>query len=69
MSWVMENTMTNEPSRQAGSAPVSKDEPYELAFFAKKHGLTLPASTDILAKFGPSRRSCDAAARRLKTGK
>ena len=62
--------MTNDNQRpQLDSKPVSKDEPYELAFFAKKHGLTVPAATEILGKFGPSRRSCDAAARRLKAGK
>ena len=43
--------------------PDSGDHPYEAAFFAEKHGLTLKAARVILYSNGPSRSMCDAAAR------
>lgn len=36
--------------------------PYDAAFFADKHGLTLKAAEVILFANGPSRNMCDAAA-------
>jgi hypothetical protein len=41
--------------------------PYEAAFFAEKHGLTLRAAQIILTSNGPSRQRCDAAARAFVT--
>lgn len=49
--------------RQASLDPNSGDFPYDVAFFAEKHGLTLRAAKIILCSNGPSRTMCDAAAR------
>lgn len=38
------------------------DQPYEIASFAEKHGLTMPAADAVLFAKGPSRTACDAAA-------
>jgi len=39
-----------------------RELPYDLAFFAEKHGLTLRAAQVILTANGPYRRRCDLAA-------
>ncbi|GLS30783.1 hypothetical protein GCM10007937_24910 [Mesorhizobium albiziae] len=45
------------------SRRVSRGElPYEPAYFAEKHGLTLKAAQVILTANGPSRQRCDVAA-------
>ena len=38
------------------------DKPYEIASFAKKHGLTIPVADAVLFAKGPSRAACDTAA-------
>jgi hypothetical protein len=43
--------------------PASENHPYEVEFFAKKHGLSLKAARVILYSNGPSRTMCDAAAK------
>jgi hypothetical protein len=48
-------------------ALASEDERYDVAFFANKHGITRDDARDIVQRFGPSRRKCDAAAERLKS--
>ena len=40
----------------------SDDQPYEVASFAKKYGLTILAADAVLFAKGPSRTACDAAA-------
>jgi hypothetical protein len=40
-----------------------KDLPYEPAFLAEKHGLTLEAAKVIITANGPSRLACDASAK------
>ena len=47
-------------------AKVNAQEPYEVAYFAKKHGLTASEAREILEKAGPSREAADAAAMRSK---
>lgn len=44
---------------------VAATQPYEVAYFAKKHGLTIPEARAIIKAHGPARRKCDAAARHL----
>jgi hypothetical protein len=40
----------------------SDDQPYEVASFAQKHGLTIPVADAMLFAKGPSRTACDTAA-------
>lgn len=47
---------------------VARAQPYEVAYFAKKHGLTLSQARAIIRKHGPSRTACDAAASRFQSG-
>lgn len=42
---------------------VALTQPYEVAYFAKKHGITMGQARAIISRNGPSRRKCDAAAR------
>lgn len=42
-------------------ARVSAEQPYEVAYFARKHGLSQDRARDIIEKHGPSREACDAA--------
>lgn len=42
---------------------VAGKQKYEVAYFAKKHGLTLDQARKIIAENGPSQRKCDKAAR------
>lgn len=41
---------------------VAGRQPYEVAYFAKKHGITRALARSIINVHGPSRRKCDAAA-------
>ncbi|MER9504771.1 hypothetical protein [Mesorhizobium sp. M0579] len=43
--------------------PGSEGDPYAVAFFADKHGLSFKAAEVILVCNGPSQNACDAAAR------
>ncbi len=45
---------------------VSSSEPYEVASFANKHGITTAKAKSIIEEHGPSRAKCDAAAEKLK---
>ena len=47
-------------------ARVAGEEPYEVSYFAKKHGLPAEEARKIIDANGPSRASCDAAAERFK---
>jgi hypothetical protein len=42
-------------------ARVSAEEPYEVEYFAQKHGISMDKARDIIKKHGPSRANCDAA--------
>ncbi|MEH6721305.1 MAG: DUF3606 domain-containing protein [Aurantimonas endophytica] len=45
---------------------VSGSEPYEVSYFAQKHGLSMDKAREIIAAHGPSREDADAAAERSK---
>jgi len=45
---------------------VSDEEPYEVSYFAKKHGLTTAEAHKIIKEHGPSRAKCDSAAKQLR---
>jgi hypothetical protein len=41
---------------------VADNEPYEVNYFAGKHGITIAKAHEIIRQHGPSRARCDAAA-------
>lgn len=43
-------------------ARVSADQPYEVSYFAQKHGISQDKARQIIEQHGPSREACDAAA-------
>jgi len=45
---------------------VAQHQPYEVNFFAKKHGLSTAEARILIERFGPSRERCDEAAERRK---
>lgn len=47
---------------------VAATQVYEVAYFARKHGITREQARAIIRKHGPSRRKCNAAAAALKQG-
>jgi len=47
-------------------ARVSGDEPYEVEYFARKHGITAEQARQLIREVGNSREKLDAAAERLK---
>ena len=47
---------------------VAQHQPYEVAFFAQKHGLSTAEARIIIERFGPRRERCDEAAERRKKG-
>ena len=49
----------------ADRSRVSGSEPYEVAYFAKKHGITQEQARALIKKHGNSRKKLDAAAKRL----
>jgi hypothetical protein len=55
--------MADDKSNQGAQdrARVSAEQPYEVAYFARKHGLSQEQARDIIKKHGPSREACDAA--------
>lgn len=56
--------MPDDKSNQGGQdrARVSAEQPYEVAYFAQKHGLSQEKAREIIKQHGPSREACDAAA-------
>jgi hypothetical protein len=58
--------MTDDKSNRGAQdrARVSASEPYEVEYFAQKHGLTQEQAREIIQKHGPSREACDQAASR-----
>jgi hypothetical protein len=44
---------------------VSGSQPYEVAYFAKKHGITQAQARALIKKHGNVRKTLDAAAKRL----
>lgn len=45
-------------------AKVNAEEPYEVSYFAQKHGISAEKAREILASSGPSRKAADEAAAR-----
>jgi len=45
---------------------VSASEPYEIEYFAKKHGISTEDAKRIVMRHGTDRDACDKAANRLK---
>jgi hypothetical protein len=43
-------------------ARIAEEEPYEVAYFARKHGLSSERAREIIDRYGPSREACDRAA-------
>jgi hypothetical protein len=57
-----------DDKRKRGSADrsrVSGSEQYEVAYFAKKHAITQAQARALIKKHGNSRKTLDAAAKRL----
>jgi hypothetical protein len=57
--------MTDNKNLQGAQdrARVSAEEPYEVQYFAHKHGISMEKARDIIREHGPSRAACDAAVR------
>ncbi|MES0168230.1 DUF3606 domain-containing protein [Mesorhizobium sp. M0027] len=60
--------MADDKSKRgsADRSRISAEEPYEVDYFAKKHGITEAQARAIIKKHGPSRMKCDVAAVALK---
>lgn len=51
---------------QQDRSRVAGDEPYEVAYFASKHGLSQEQARDLIARVGNDRARLDAAADAMK---
>jgi hypothetical protein len=54
---------------KADRSKVSKSEGYEVAYFARKHGITAAQTRDLIDKVGNDREKLNAAAGKLKKKK
>ena len=54
---------------KADRAKVSKSEGYEVAYFARKHGITAAQTRDLIDKVGNDRAKLTKAVRKLKPAK
>ena len=62
--------MADDPSKTKEDRKlVAGEQPYEVAYFASKHGISAAQAKAIIKEAGPSRSKADEAAKRLKTGK
>ncbi|RWC54586.1 MAG: hypothetical protein EOS56_28305 [Mesorhizobium sp.] len=50
-------------ARITSATPVAENEPYDIAAFARKYGMSEKSAEVVLSANGPSRTACDAAAR------
>jgi hypothetical protein len=57
-----DKTKTGKPDRSR----VAGGEGYEVAYFARKHGITKEQARELIARIGNDRASLDAAAEKLK---
>jgi len=59
--------LADDTTKRGGTdrARVSANETYEVAYFAKKHGITQAQARDLIKKHGNVRSKLDAAAKRL----
>ena len=58
-----DKTNRGEPDRSR----VAGEEPYELEYFANKHGITTDQARDLIKKHGNDRAALDEAAARLRS--
>jgi Protein of unknown function (DUF3606) len=61
--------MSDDPKHVGEPDPsrVSGEEPYEIHYFAAKHGITTDQARDLIARHGNNRKNLDAAAARLRS--
>ena len=45
---------------------VAREQPYEIGYFARKHGITQTQARNLIARIGGDRKKLNAAAQRLK---
>lgn len=57
-----DKTNRGEPDRSR----VSGSEPYEVRYFAEKHGLSMDQARDLIERVGPDRERLDRAAEQLR---
>lgn len=62
--------MTDNKAKQGQQdrSRVAGNEPYEVTYFASKHGLTQEQARELIARIGNNREELDAAASALKGG-
>jgi hypothetical protein len=60
--------MADDKSKRGGSdrRRVAADEPYEVNYFARKHGITRDQAQRLIDKIGGNREKLNAAAEKLK---
>jgi hypothetical protein len=60
--------MADDKSKVGGQdrRTVAGDEPYEVEYFARKHGLSAQQARELIARVGNNRSELDAAAEHLK---
>jgi hypothetical protein len=56
--------MSDDKNKVGGQdrSRVSAEEPYEVEYFARKHGISQQEAREIIREHGPSRAACDRAA-------
>lgn len=54
---------------QRDRSRVAEDEPYEVEYFARKHGLTAGQARELIEKHGNKRDVLDKAAEEMKRGR
>ncbi len=57
-----DKTNRGEPDRSR----VSGSEPYEVRYFADKHGLSMDQARELIERVGPDREKLDEAAKELR---
>ncbi|MGE4404306.1 DUF3606 domain-containing protein [Pseudomonas sp.] len=59
--------MADDKTKQDGRdrSRVAGDEPYEVEYFAQKHGLNAQQARDLIAEHGNDRATLDAAAEKI----
>ena len=66
VSWGQSHVRRQEQNGASDRREVAAGEPYEVAYFAKKHGLTRDRAEMLIKKFGNDRATLDAEAEKLK---
>jgi hypothetical protein len=61
--------MADDKTKRSGRdrATVSADEPYEVGYFARKHGISREQAQKLIDKIGGNRAKLNAEAEKLKT--